>query len=147
MSLCQKCLKDSKKHTEKQWVTHQEELKQANNVKCNLCQKKKGAHSESLWDIHKSVILKAMLKTRHKKLWVIQQGLGLQCPALLDNEFRDQDGMNPTEWLVPIYMECRSCGHFVGDSEMNMADILGKMCLKCFCEETNQEYNWWDVPK
>ena len=85
MSLCQKCLKDSKKHTEKQWVTHQEELKKVNNVKCNLCHKKKGDHSESLLEIHESVILKAMLKTRHKKLWVIQQGLGTRCPALLDD--------------------------------------------------------------
>ena len=147
MSLCQKCLKDSKKHTEKQWITHQEELKKANNVKCNLCQNKKGDHSESLLEIHESVILKAMLKTRHKKLWIIQNGTATKCPALLDDEFRDHIGLNPAEWLIPVYMKCMDCGNFVGDDEMNLADVLGQMCLKCFCNETEQEYNMWELSK
>ena len=147
MSLCQKCLKDSKTHTNKQWVIHQKQLRELSSVRCNLCQKTKVFHSEKLWQIHESVILKAMLKTRHKKLWVIQKGTAPKCPALLDDEFRDHIGLNPAEWLVPIYMKCMDCGNFVGDDEMNLADVLGQMCLKCFCNETEQEYNMWELSK
>ena len=30
--------------------------------------------------------------------------------------------------------------------ESNLADVLSHLCLKCFCEQTDQEYTWHSRP-
>ena len=38
-------------------------------------------------------------------------------------------------------MHCRECGLAVGSNEEDNADVLDGLCTKCFCEETEQEYD------
>ena len=130
MSSCMVCHLDSKKHSKKLWEMHTQ------ISKCIFCGKTSDAHSEELWEMHKSTVEKALGKTRHKKLWTMHIGLGGDCPAILDNDFRLDGYQNPAEWLIPIHMSCTKCGLFLGSIEEDYADILGGMCLKCFKEIT-----------
>ena len=106
---------------------------------CMLCRLCQGEHSEQLWKMHKGTVEMAQSKTQHKKLWTIQIGFGPKCPALLDNGF--ESGLNPAEWLHPIYMSCSNteCGLFLGSIEIDYADVLGRMCLKCFIVSREQK--------
>ena len=102
---------------------------------CMLCRLCQGEHSEQLWKMHKGTVEMAQSKTQHKKLWTMQIGLGPKCTALLDNGF--ESGLNPAEWLHPIYMSCTECGLYLGRMEEDYADILDGMCLKCFMGATD----------
>ena len=122
---------------------------------CMLCRLCQGEHSEQLWKMHKSTVEMAQSKTQHKKLWTMQIGFGPKCPALLDNGFESEtvvkshqtgdawrwnvapSGLNPTEWLHPIYMSWTECGLYLGSIEEDYADLLDGMCLKCFMEATD----------
>ena len=52
---------------------------------------------------------------------------------------------NPTE-LRPNYKACTGCGSYLGDSEEELSEELGGMCLKCFREQTDQTHYWYDIP-
>ena len=131
---------------------------------CMLCRLCQGEHSEQLWKMHKGTVEMAQCKTQHKKLWTMQIGFGPRCAALLDNDFESEivasthqtgdawrwnvvpSGLNPAEWLHPIYMSCTGCGLFLGKTEQEYGDMLGGMCLKCFRELTGQTAYWYDMP-
>ena len=131
---------------------------------CMLCRLCQGEHNEQLWKMHKSTVEMAQSKTQHKKLWTMQIGFGPRCAALLDNDFESEivasthqtgdawrwnvvpSGLNPAEWLHPIYMYCTGCGLFLGKTEQEYGDMLGGMCLKCFRELTGQTAYWYDMP-
>ena len=132
MSLCTVCRIDSKKHSKKLWELHTQIRK------CMFCKKTSDAHSEDLWQMHNSVVEKALRGARHKKLWTIQIGFGRDCPAILDNDYRQDGHQNPAEWLIPIYMSCMECDLYLGNLEEDYADMLVGMCLKCFMEATGQ---------
>ena len=132
MSICTVCHIDSKKHSEKLWEMH----KQITN--CMFCNKASDAHSEKLWEMHEGTVENARRKARHKKLWTMQIGSGRDCPAILDNDYKEDGRHNPSEWLIPIYMPCTECGLYLGNIEEDNADMLGGMCLKCFMEITEQ---------
>ena len=132
MSTCTVCQKDSRKHSKKLWDMHKQV------TKCMLCNKTSDAHSEMLWNMHQETVENARRKTRHKKLWTVQIGFGRKCPALLDKDFSYDSKLNMAEWLVPIYMSCTECGHFLGSIEEDHADMLGGMCLECFRKMTDQ---------
>ena len=52
---------------------------------------------------------------------------------------------NPTE-LRPNYKACTGCGSYLGDSEEELSEELGGMCLQCFREQTDQTHCWYDIP-
>ena len=104
---------------------------------CEFCSKSSGTHSEELWEMHQRTVDAAKSKTRHKKLWTMQIGFGPKCQALLDNDFNYNSNLNMAEWLVPIYMSCTECGHYLGSIEEDHADMLGGMCLECFMKMTD----------
>ena len=122
---------------------------------CMLCRLCQGEHSEELWKMHKGTVEMAQSKTQHKKLWTMQIGFGPRCAALLDNDYESEtviqrhgfletvipSGLNPAEWLHPIYMSCSNteCGLFLGSIETDYADVLGGMCLKCFIVSREQK--------
>ena len=124
---------------------------------CRLCQ---GEHSEQLWKMHKGTVEMAQSKTQHKKLWTMQIGFGPKCAALLDNGYESEtviqrhgfletvvpSGLNPAEWLRPIYMGCTACVLFLGKTEQEYGDMMGGMCIKCFRELTDQTHEWYDTP-
>ncbi len=133
MSTCTVCQKDSKKHSKKLWELHKQV------TICEFCNKSSGAHSEDLWEMHQGTVENAKRKTKHKKIWTIQIGLGRNSPALLDNDFSYNSNLNMAEWLVPIYMSCTECSLFLGSTEQDYADMLGGMCLECFRKMIDQE--------
>ena len=132
MSTCTVCQKDSKKHSKKLWELHKQV------TICEFCNKSSGAHSEELWEMHQGTVENAKRKTKHKKIWTIQIGLGRNSPALLDNDFSYNSNLNLVEWLIPIYMSCTECSLFLGSTEEDYADMLGGMCLECFRKITDQ---------
>ena len=127
---------------------------------CMLCRLDHKDHGEQLWKMHKATVEMAQCKTQHKKLWTMQIGFGPRCAALLDNDFESEtviqrhgfletvvpSGLNPAEWLHPIYMSCTGCGLYLGKIEEEYADMLGGMCLKCFRELIGQTDVWYDKP-
>ena len=52
---------------------------------------------------------------------------------------------NPEE-LRPNYKACTGCGSYLGNSEEELSEELGGMCLKCFREQTDQTHCWYDIP-
>ena len=48
--------------------------------------------------------------------------------------------------FIPIYMHCTCCKDAMATKEVDVADVLDGLCLKCFCEQTDQEYTWHSVP-
>ena len=133
MSKCKTCFKDSKEHSQKLWLQHQK------NESCQFCQKGSREHSERLWEMHHATIQEALRTTRHKKLWMMRLGLGPNCRAVLDNNFRWDGDMNPADFLHPVYMSCTECNLYLGNIEEKNADVLDGMCLKCFGEMTDQK--------
>ena len=131
MSTCTVCQKDSMEHSKRLWEMHKQV------TICEFCDKSSGDHSEELWEMHKETIEASRRKTRHKKLWTMQIGFGPKCQALLDNDFNYNSNLNMAEWLVPIYMSCTECGHYLGSIEEDHADMLGGMCLECFMKMTD----------
>ena len=144
MSLCQQCRKDSGEHTKLQWRKHQEQKVKESVEVCILCQRMRGNHSEKLWSIHEDAVKNELMKRRETKIWPIQEyGRIKPHPATIEI-LKMADGLEETI-LTPIFMACKSCGLFVGDNEEELADVLDGMCLKCFCEEIDQEYTWHTV--
>ena len=131
---------------------------------CMLCRLDHKDHGEQLWKMHKATVEMAQCKTQHKKLWTMQIGFGPKCAALLDDDFESEtvvkshqtgdawrwnvipSGLNPAEWLQPIYMSCTGCGLSLGKIEEEYGDMLGGMCLKCFRELIGQTDVWYDKP-
>ena len=131
MSSCKVCNLDSKKHSKKLWVLHQQ------TQICAFCQKSAGEHSEELWQMHKLTVEKGQFCPDHKKnekLYPLTIGFGRTtiarvCRINADPPY-DVD-------FVPIYMACTECGLYLGSIEEDYADMLGGMCLKCFMKATD----------
>ena len=47
---------------------------------------------------------------------------------------------------VPIYIHCDECDSALAKEESDHADVLGKLCLRCFADMTDQEYSWHNKP-
>ena len=132
MSLCQVCHLDSKKHSKKLWILHQQEQI------CTFCQKSGSEHSEKLWEMHKLAVDKGRHCSKHYKeeklypltLGFARTGVARVCNLNADPPY-DKD-------LIPIYMSCTKCDLYLGSTEEDYADILDGMCLKCFREQTEQ---------
>jgi len=166
---CEICKKDSKKHSQKLWQMHKDMATLATLGKkqlCTLCSKSKELHSEKLWEMHDAVIRKGVFYSgnglsdgdqkdpkwsgeraispgmKHGKIWPIQEGFGPKRPGMVVDTVSD-----PRERpvIIPIHSSCRECGLFVGEDEEDNADVLDGMCMKCFCEQTGQEYTWHTV--
>ena len=120
---------------------------------CIFCNKDYSQHSKKLWDMHHEV-------TMGKKLTRIKIGAGPETVARIHHWnagykiFRNEksgkvtkiEGMKQTEF-IPVYMHCGECGEVLGNAEEMLADVLGRTCLQCFCEMTEQEYIWHQGPK
>ena len=52
MSMCKVCHRDSKKHSEKTWMLHQQK------ERCTFCGENREKHSEKLWNIHEETVPK-----------------------------------------------------------------------------------------
>jgi len=125
MSICKTCSRDSKDHTEQLWELHQKK------EICILCGRIATSHSKKLWEIHSVTVQKAQ---RKQKLWSLQIGVSRGVPAVVVGEsvWKGQTVKD----LKPIYMKCQNCTLYLGDSEVDLADVLGEMCLKCFNDLT-----------
>ena len=131
MSSCKVCHLDSKKHSKKLWVLHQQ------TQICAFCQKSAGEHSEELWQMHKLTVEKGQFCPDHKKnekLYPITIGFGRTTIARVCRI--NADPPYDVEF-VPIYMACTECGLYLGSIEEDYADMLGGMCLKCFMKMTD----------
>ena len=131
MNSCKVCNLDSKKHSKKLWVLHQQ------TQICAFCQKSAGEHSEELWQMHKLTVEKGQFCPDHKKnekLYPLTIGFGRTsitrvCRINADPPYDVE--------FVPIYMACTECGLYLGSIEEDYADMLGGMCLKCFMKATD----------
>ena len=137
MSMCKTCLKDSTKHNKKLWIIHNW---------CALCQKNSKEHSDKLWQMHQQAVLKGakgQVWEKEKKLWPITVGLSRASVGvaveLNANPPYDID-------IIPVYMHCVQCSMAMGDVEVDNADIIGGLCLKCFREMTEQTDSLYDIP-
>ena len=138
MSVCKTCHKDSEKHSEKTWLLHQQKLK------CVFCGETSLEHSEKLWDIHQEAVPK------NAKLGTILLGRGPKVLAKIEKwntvKVNGRDSPYNLEY-VPIYMLCSECGTTLGNAEEKLADVFDRTCLQCFCDMTEQEYNWYESPR
>ena len=140
MSSCKICHLDSKNHSKKLWVLHQQAQI------CTFCQKNSSEHNEKLWEMHKLAVEKGQFCPFHKKtekLYPItigsaRAGNARVCRLSADPP-HDVD-------FVPMYMSCTECGLYLGDTEEDYADVLGGTCLKCFRELIEQTVIWYDTP-
>ena len=141
MSSCKVCHLDSKNHSKKLWVLHQQAQI------CAFCQVKcENEHSEKLWEMHKLAVEKGQFCPFHKKtekLYPIiigsaRAGIARVCRLNADQP-HDVD-------FVQIHMSCTECGLYLGSTEEDSADVLGGMCLQCFRKETEQTDIWYDIP-
>ena len=133
MSMCKICHRDSKNHSTKLWRLHQMQKK------CAFCGKSSEKHSDKLWEIHEKAIPKG------KKLVVIQQGFGPKTLAVV-KKWNTVDGSPYQIERIPLSMHCSDCNASMSDKESDLADVLSSLCLKCFCEQTDQEYTWHSRP-
>ena len=140
MSMCKTCLKDSKEHSKKLWQMHQKlDL-------CMLCQKNSKEHSDKLWQMHQQAVLKGakgQVWEKEKKLWPITVGLSRASVGVAV----ELNAKPPYDIdIIPVYMHCVQCSMAMGDVEVDNADILDGLCLKCFREMTEQTDSWYDIP-
>ena len=133
MSMCKICHKDSSKHSAKLWRLHQ--LK----VRCTFCGKTSDKHSEELWKMHEDVVPK------NAKVATINPGFGPKTPVRLV-EWNTVEGSPYHIERIPIHFTCSECGSSMSNTESDLADVLSHLCLKCFCEQTDQEYTWHSKP-
>jgi len=150
MSICETCYKDSKDHTKQLWKmhhranicplcgkpggSHSKSLWEMHMAKvCPLCGKPGGSHSKSLWEMHSLAVRKAPQGI----IWPLQLGYSRKVPAVIVGEFVWKS--QRVKELKPIYMECQSCNLYLGDSEVDLADVLDGMCFKCFGEITSSD--------
>ena len=140
MSTCKVCHLDSKNHSKKLWVLHQQAQI------CAFCQKNSSEHSEILWEIHKIAVEKRQFCPFHKKteklypitIGVARAGIARVCRLNADQP-HDVD-------FVQIHMSCTECGLYLGSTEEDYAYVLDGMCLQCFRKETEQTAIWYDTP-
>ena len=137
MSMCKTCLKDSTKHNKKLWIIHNW---------CALCQKNSKEHSDKLWQMHQQAVLKGakgQVWEKEKKLWPITVGLSRASVGVAV----ELNAKPPYDIdIIPVYMHCVQCSMAMGDVEVDNADILDGLCLKCFREMTEQTDSWYDIP-
>ena len=137
MSMCKTCLKDSTKHNKKLWIIHNW---------CALCQKNSKEHSDKLWQMHQQAVLKGakgQVWEKEKKLWPITVGLSRASVGVaVELNARPPYDID----IIPVYMHCVQCSMAMGDVEVDNADIIGGLCLKCFREITEQTDSWYDIP-
>ena len=135
MSMCKTCLKDSTKHNKKLWIIHNW---------CALCQKNSKEHSDKLWQMHQQAVLKGakgQVWEKEKKLWPITVGLSRASVGVAV----ELNAKPPYDIdIIPVYMHCVQCSMAMGDVEVDNADILDGLCLKCFREMTEQTDSWYD---
>ena len=132
MSLCGVCHLDSKKHSKKLWVLHQQ------TQFCTVCQKSGSEHSEKLWEMHKLAAEKGRYCPDHHKeeklypltVGLARAGIARVCTLNADSSYDKE--------LIPIIMSCTECSLYLGGTEEDYADILDGMCLNCFREVTEQ---------
>ena len=137
MSMCKTCLKDSTKHNKKLWIIHNW---------CALCQKNSKEHSDKLWQMHQQAVLKGakgQVWEKEEKLWPITVGLSRASVGVAV----ELNAKPPYDIeIIPVYMHCVQCSMAMGDVEVDNADILDGLCLKCFREMTEQTDSWYDIP-
>ena len=138
MSMCKVCHRESKKHSEKTWMLHQQKQR------CAFCGENREKHSEKLWNIHEETVPK------NAKLATILLGRGPKVLAKIEKwntvKVNGRDSPYHLEY-VPIYMLCSECGTTLGNAEEKLADVFDRTCLQCFCDMTEQEYNWYESPR
>ena len=138
MSMCKVCHRDSKNHSEKTWMLHQQKQR------CTFCGENREKHSEKLWNIHEETVPK------NAKLATILLGRGPKVLAKIEKwntvKVNGRDSPYHQEY-VPIYMLCSECGTTLGNAEEMLADVFDRTCLQCFCDMTEQEYNWYESPR
>ena len=138
MSMCKVCHRDSKNHSEKTWMLHQQKQR------CTFCGENREKHSEKLWNIHEETV------TKNAKLATILLGRGPKTLAKIEKwntmKVNGRDSPYHQEY-VPIYMLCSECGTTLGNAEEKLADVFDRTCLQCFCDMTEQEYNWYESPR
>ena len=151
MSLCGVCHLDSKKHSKKLWVLHQQ------TQFCTFCQKSGSEHSEKLWEMHKLAAEKGRYCPDHhkeEKLYPLTVGFARTGIARVCKlrEWNDKLKMHIIadppydKELIPIYMSCAECDLYLDSVEEDNADILDGMCMNCFREQTEQTGTWYDIP-
>ena len=130
-------MKDSTKHNKKLWIIHNW---------CALCQKNSKEHSDKLWQMHQQAVLKGakgQVWEKEKKLWPITVGLSRASVGVAV----ELNAKPPYDIdIIPVYMHCVQCSMAMGDVEVDNADILDGLCLKCFREMTEQTDSWYDIP-
>ncbi len=138
MSMCKVCHRDSKNHSEKTWMLHQQKQR------CTFCGENREKHSEKLWNIHEETV------PNNAKLATILLGRGPKALAKIEKwntvKVNGRDSPYHQEY-VPIYMLCSECGTTLGNAEEKLADVFDRTCLQCFCDMTEQEYNWYESPR
>ena len=138
MSMCKVCHRDSKNHSEKTWMLHQQKQR------CTFCGENREKHSEKLWNIHEETVPK------NAKLATILLGRAPKVLAKIEKwntvKVNGRDSPYHLEY-VPIYMLCSECGTTLGNAEEKLADVFDRTCLQCFCDMTEQEYNWYESPR
>ena len=138
MSMCKVCHRDSKNHSEKTWMLHQQKQR------CTFCGENREKHSEKLWNIHEETVPK------NAKLATILLGRGPKVLAKIEKwntvKVNGRDSPYHLEY-VPIYMLCSECGTTLGNAEEKLADVFDRTCLQCFCDMTEQEYKWYESPR
>ena len=138
MSMCKVCHRDSKNHSEKTWMLHQQKQR------CTFCGENREKHSEKLWNIHEETV------TKNAKLATILLGRGPKTLAKIEKwntmKVNGRDSPYHQEY-VPIYMLCSECGTTLGNAEEKLADVFDRTCLQCFCDMIEQEYNWYESPR
>ena len=112
--------------------------------RCAFCGENREKHSEKLWNIHEETVPK------NAKLATILLGRGPKVLAKIEKwntvKVNGRDSPYHLEY-VPIYMLCRECGTTLGNAEEKLADVFDRTCLQCFCDMTEQEYNWYESPR
>ena len=136
--MCKVCHRDSKRHSEKTWMLHQQKQR------CTFCGENREKHSEKLWNIHEETVPK------NAKLATILLGRGPKVLAKIEKwntvKVNGRDSPYNLEY-VPICMLCSECGTTLGNAEEKLADVFDRTCLQCFCDMTEQEYNWYESPR
>jgi len=106
-----------------------------------FCQKTGSEHSEKLWEMHNLTVERGR---KGQKLYPLTLGFARTAIARVVHQKRTDSPYDKV--LIPIYMECTECGHYLGSTEEDNADNLDGMCLKCFREQTKQTSAWYDIP-
>lgn len=96
-----------------------------------------------MWAIHNEVIKKGRLCPDHHTeatMWTYPDWTARESPhrECIWNDTIPGPHLHDREH-IPIGMSCSKCSFYLGSIEYENADILGSMCLVCFCDVTGQE--------